>query len=277
MLLRLGSLTVSRRLRAGVLDGVSGIAAAYGLRRLLSGYVGPLVRVRRSSDNAEADIFSADYAGLDTQGLLTFTAAADAFVSRWYDQSGNGRNVIQSLATRQPRLVISGLLQTDSGSRPALNFRGASDVLEHPGFSQSQPYAYHVVWRPVSIIGYGGGEVIIAGHAAGPYASLSFRNDRLFIFAGTSLQILQNPLSAPHVTAAVFNGASSLLRDNGIQVTGNVGTAQDPRSSLGIGAYAGNGSQSSDSFIQEVVVLNGVPDTASLLAIEANQKSWFGL
>jgi hypothetical protein len=40
----------------GVLDTLPATAAAYSIRRLRSGYTGALIRVRRSSDNAEQDI-----------------------------------------------------------------------------------------------------------------------------------------------------------------------------------------------------------------------------
>ena len=51
----LGRLAVFFR---GLLDEYGGAAAAYSLRRLFSGYSGPIVKVRRDADNAEKDFTS---------------------------------------------------------------------------------------------------------------------------------------------------------------------------------------------------------------------------
>jgi len=52
------------------LDGLPASAAAFSLRRLRTAYEGPAVRVRRSSDNAEADIGFTAEGELDTVALL---------------------------------------------------------------------------------------------------------------------------------------------------------------------------------------------------------------
>lgn len=101
--------------------------AAYGLARLRSSYSGPGVRVRRSSDGAEADIGFARLGGLDVAGLLAFAGTASAFVVAWYDQSGNGRHATQSLTASQPRLVSAGVLDTGPNGRPALAFSGSQN------------------------------------------------------------------------------------------------------------------------------------------------------
>jgi hypothetical protein len=81
-------------------------------------YNGPLVRVRRSSDNAETDIgtLSADANGdkfLDSAALLTFVGAGNGFVTVWYDQSGNARNVSQTTVNNQPRIVNAGVYASE--------------------------------------------------------------------------------------------------------------------------------------------------------------------
>ena len=70
-----------------------------------SAYTGPLIRVRRSSDNAEIDIYALYNGELDTTFLLNFTGAGNGFVARWYDQSGNDQNLTQTTAANQPRIV----------------------------------------------------------------------------------------------------------------------------------------------------------------------------
>ena len=94
--------------QTSVLDSYGGSAAAYSLRALSSAYVGPLVRVRRASDNAEQDIY-ANYDGtLNTSSLESFCSGTDGFVETWYDQSGNGHNFAQTTASLQPQIVSGG-------------------------------------------------------------------------------------------------------------------------------------------------------------------------
>ena len=107
----------------GLLDAYSGAAAAYSLRNLSWAYGGPVVRVRRSSDNTEQDFTATQV----TDGTLTtFCGAGNGFVRTWYDQSGNGRNAEQTTTANQPQLVSSGSLLTQ-GTRPALVFDGTND------------------------------------------------------------------------------------------------------------------------------------------------------
>jgi hypothetical protein len=97
-----------------VLDTYSSALEAYSLRLLRTAYAGNAIRVRRSSDNAEQNIgFVNGY--LDTSSLLTFVGAGNGFITTWYDQSGNGRNVTQTTAGNQPRIVTSGVLLTSNG------------------------------------------------------------------------------------------------------------------------------------------------------------------
>ena len=80
-----------------LLDTYPNAAAAYSLRKLRAAYTGNAIKVRRSSDNTEQDIgFSG--ANLDTTALTTFCGSGNGFVTTWYDQSGNSRNVLQSTA-----------------------------------------------------------------------------------------------------------------------------------------------------------------------------------
>ena len=104
------------RLQAGVtpaapsllLDIYPDAAAAYSLRKLRTAYTGSAIRVRRSSDNTETDIgFVSNQ--LDTAAITTFVGAGNGFVTTWYDQSGNGYNLIQSTQVNQPQIVSSGV------------------------------------------------------------------------------------------------------------------------------------------------------------------------
>ena len=105
--------------QTGLLDSYPSASAAYSVRALNSAYTGALLRVRRSSDNAEQDIHAMADGNLDTTSLLSFVGANDGFVVTWYDQSGNGDNATNATAVEQPRIVVSGTLQTEN-SKPVI-------------------------------------------------------------------------------------------------------------------------------------------------------------
>lgn len=109
-------------------DGLGTPHRALSLRRLLSTYNGPLIRVRRASDDQELDIGFVANGELDTAALLAFAASGSAYVTTWYDQSGNARHCVQATNSRQPRIVNSGAIDT-LNAKPALTFDGTDDFL----------------------------------------------------------------------------------------------------------------------------------------------------
>ena len=111
-----------------LLDDYPNAATAYSVRKLRNYYIGPCLRVRRSSDNAEQNIYFNPSGELDTTSLLSFVGAGNGFITTWYDQSTNGRNQTQTTAINQPRIVNNGILDI-KGSKPCLNFDGINDFL----------------------------------------------------------------------------------------------------------------------------------------------------
>lgn len=79
---------------------------ALSLRRINTAYTGPLIRLRRASDNAESDFGSGLAMGdfLDYTAIDAWSGGSITTVVTWYDQSGEGRNLVQPVASRQPRL-----------------------------------------------------------------------------------------------------------------------------------------------------------------------------
>ena len=108
-----------------VLDTYPSALEAYSVRLLRTAYAGNAIRVRRSSDNSEQNIGFVD-GYLDTASLLTFVGAGNGFITTWYDQSGNSRNITQTTAGNQPRIVTSGVLLSSNG-KATVSFGTASD------------------------------------------------------------------------------------------------------------------------------------------------------
>ena len=102
----------------GIARRFGGAAAAYSLRDI-GAMNGRVVEVRRSSDNAVED-FSANQVA--SGAVEAFVGGSNSgFVSKWYDQSGNGLDMVQTTTADQPRIVNSGTLETIDG-KPTIKF-----------------------------------------------------------------------------------------------------------------------------------------------------------
>ena len=128
--------TITTGVAAGVLDSLSASAwGAYGTRKLRTAYAGAAIQVRRSSDNTTQNIgFVAGSIDLDTASLLTFVGSGSGYITTFYDQSGNGRDLAQATVANQPRIVNAGVLDAQgANSRPAPYFDGAASYLTRVG------------------------------------------------------------------------------------------------------------------------------------------------
>ena len=151
-----------------LLDAVPGAAAAYSLRQLSNAYTGPVVTVRRSSDNAEADFRASE---IDDGTLTAFCGAGDGLVKTWFDQSGNGNDASQGTAAAQPKIVDSGSLVTEGG-KAALDFDGTDDWFA-VSLSSLSPWSVFAVQARDAVGDYG---ISLARSDAspGPYAFTQF-------------------------------------------------------------------------------------------------------
>ena len=110
---------------ANLLETYYGAGAAYSTRRIRTTYTGPALRVRRSSDNTELDINFVANGDLDTAALLSFTGTSNGFVAKWYDQSGNSRDLIQATVLKQPQISMNGVVFTEN-DKPTIVSTGNS-------------------------------------------------------------------------------------------------------------------------------------------------------
>jgi len=124
----------------GALDGMTGartsLVIAYAPRRLFGDYAGPQLRIRRSSDGTEADVFYdasggvrlvKDQTGNTAKDLKAWTGGSTARVVRWFDQARRGdHDALESNASRAPYLSEDGLLFDDAHYMyiKNLNYRG---------------------------------------------------------------------------------------------------------------------------------------------------------
>lgn len=155
-------------------SGRGSLRGGYSLKRLSINYTGPMVNVRRSTDNATLDFYGDVYGRLGStvngggSNILNWLGAANGFVTTWYDQSGSNNHATQSSTNLQPQLQPNGVLvdflTTSYMTLPSNTVPVGTDL----------PYTY-VVRHGNIRSSYGG--FIGAGTWATNYAANTFRFD----------------------------------------------------------------------------------------------------
>lgn len=86
----------------------------YSMRLYNASYGGPVVRVRRSTDNVQSDFYTdstqsylSTGAGNTGTSYASWISSGTGYITTWYDQSGNGNNAANATASQQPSIYIS--------------------------------------------------------------------------------------------------------------------------------------------------------------------------
>lgn len=255
-----------------LLDTYSGATAAYSLRKLNTSYTGYAIRVRRSSDNASQDIGFVN-GNLDTTSISSFVGANDGFVSIWYDQSGNGYNLLQATSTNQFRIVLSGTIDTLNGKPSCYNIGSGFNRFMKVSFGSNlaQPNTYFHTGSHTNVLGY------ILDNNGGTTQSAIYQgsSNLLRLYAGTDLNLTYTPnISTQRLIFAMTNGTTSRLGVNG--ATGSTGNANTGyMNGLTLGAYI-DGTISIASHHQEVIIYNS-NKLSNRTDIEANINTYYSI
>ncbi|SMG61298.1 hypothetical protein SAMN06265784_12080 [Paraburkholderia susongensis] len=87
----------------------------------------------RSSDSTSTPIGFTAGGDLNATALLAFVGAGDGRIVTWYDQTGYGQNMTQSVAARQPLIVTAGSLNaiSDHSTLPGILSTGTSSSWQY--------------------------------------------------------------------------------------------------------------------------------------------------
>jgi hypothetical protein len=129
---------------SGLLDGYSGAAVAYSVRKLSGTYTDSALRVREDGTDTELDIGFDGDGNLDTSAIATHCGANNGYVVTWYDQSGNQNDATQGTTILQP-LIYNGISVTSINGRPTITNDGYGNLLYSATYAQ--PYSYTAVGR----------------------------------------------------------------------------------------------------------------------------------
>jgi hypothetical protein len=253
-----------------LLDAVPGAAAAYSLRQLSNAYTGPVVTVRRSSDNAEEDFKASE---IDDGTLTAFCGAGDGLVKTWFDQSGSGNDASQGTAAAQPKIVDSGTLVTEGG-KAALDFDGTDDWFA-VSLSSLSPWSVFAVQARDAVGDYG---ISLARSDAspGPYAFTQFLSGGNFArsregFISVTDSTAQQSLL---VTISGAGGISELAayKDGAIMPSTSTASA----TAIDFSSVARLGSNYHKGTLQELLLYNS-DQTENRQRIESDINRHFGI
>lgn len=260
-----------------------GAAAAYSVRALNSAYTGPLMTIRRSSDNAETDIYALANGDLDEDLINSFCSGTDCFVKTWYDQSGNGRNAAQSTALNQPKIWDSATGLVTENGKPAIDFDGTNSFLNNSGFgiSGNDPRSYFCVAK-TDVIGTGLSPDAYFSQSDGTTASNGqhwiltselgvrvFGGNNIYNETGLGYALLSNFYSGSNVTNAIlFKNGNALGTLSSVTKTINT---SDTVNFIGKGsAVLYNGR------LQEIIMYDS-DQTANRVGIETSINNYFSI
>lgn len=262
-------LSIPRRRRrasfTGAYDAVPSIVAAYGMRRLRSAYTGSLLRMRRSSDNAESDFGYMAAGHLDTAAIVAWLSGI-GYIVKWYDQSGNGYDATQSTAASQPLYVASG-----QNGRPVLRWDGTDDLLK-ASVSAAQPTTILTAHKMTSSHRY-----IYDSNNSDNRQVLVGRSVDYEVYAGNVMYFPGSSVVGPwYVISSMYDGASSIIYRNGIALGGSQNVGGQSLSGLTIGARFNNVTFLAGD-IAELVICNAALSTADRQAAEAAANDYWGV
>ena len=262
--------------------------AAYSLRRTRAGYTGSLVRVRRSSDNVEADIGFTVAGDLDTAALLAHTGANSGFVVTWYDQSGNARNATQAVQALQPRIVNAGAVE-QKNARPTIRAHVAPTSLPVWKFAApSTAFSYNIVMsrdtaatNTNDVAGLDGAGFTVDG----VYVQMGLNFARTIFNRAAALTEAISPLATllggQNAVTTLTHTAGNVAQQS---LNGALGAATAPMtwvsgasSNFSLGDYAASASLSLLGTYQEFISFGSALTTPELLALERNQGAYFGV
>jgi hypothetical protein len=245
--------------------------SAHSVRQLRQTYLGACLRVRRSSDNVEQDIGFTTAGVLDTAALATFVGVNDGFVTTWYDQTGNSRNMVQTNTALQGRVTVAGALQKQDNN-PALVFAAGQYMTQALG-TVAQPYSRSSVFQ---IDNRTAGAVLLDSSSTSIGGQLyEDAVNSLAMNAGSIVGINSNAgvgANGQYTIAELYNGAASTVSLNGVVSTINPGT--NAINGLSMNADWAGVSTGANRFV-ELLFWNAALDVASRQTLTLNQRSFF--
>lgn len=261
----------------GLLDQLTANAScAYSTRKLRAAYAGKALNVRRTSDGATQDIGFTSSGNLDQVSLAAFVGSNGGYVTKWYDQSGNGCNATQATTTLQPQLVAAGAINVRNKQACMLTGIGSgagTDTWLGFGPTIAQPFVINFVFQYDTIVagahlmdgsssrvlfGYGGATTY--QFYLGSSAEITGTTDTTTVHG--IFAVANNTASGFYVDNVLQSSLTNSLGTNGIAATEWIGQA--------------TGAAGVNAWICEYIVFPSIPGTTDRGTLHTSQSAYWG-
>ena len=258
-----------------------GASAAYSLRKLDTAYAGSAIQVRRISDNATQNIGFVNNV-LDLTALTTFLGAGSGRVSIWYDQSGNGRNLINATAIEQPLVYANGPVIFNGA--PYLRLDGVDDRLINAGFDPTNAGVVSTFTVALAAMSTLNTVVFLhqdqtPGSRIGQWGSFSSGISRSITFNTAQNNFTANGStvtnSVPYVYTSIRRPANVQSYVNGATGGSAVATGT-PIFNAAATVYIGRRATEALAGLMSEVVMYPLDQTTTRAAIEQNIRNYYG-
>jgi hypothetical protein len=253
---------------------------------LSTAYTGDAILVRRSSDDATQAIGFDGSGNLDVSALTAFAGSTNAFVVTWYDQSGLGNHVTQTVTANQPRIVNAGLVETLNG-KPAVYLNNAyltgnTSAFAYPntingvvGTNSSTATGVLLAIGENDGPGIGLGNYVGVGstnyNITGIKGSVAYMPTASTLALNTSAIMTMNTLSGGSASVLKLNGTPLTITDGATAPT----VAAASRINIGSNASVGGPTIMINSYVQEGVFFNTTLSSTQLQTLESNQNIYY--
>lgn len=266
-----------RALESSFFDEFGTPAAAYSLRSL-NGANGNVVRVRRSSDDAEQDFTPTE---ISDGTLLSWVGVGNnGAVTTLYDQAASN-DATQSTASAQPLIVEAGVLVEENGL-PAIKFDGVDDDLKAIVGISSYPISAVSVQNDDAVnTGYAwslnndASSTQYYSHSDLSSSSVAFHTIRnsASVFYSTAIGNIQNLI----FSRSIANNDHAFNVNAGVLNTNSTSTTPPNANNIAIGRlrFVSSAFHYSGT-IQEIIIYNADKST-DRTAIETNINNYYSI
>lgn len=254
-----------------LLDTYGSAKVAYSVRKLSSSSTYSMT-IRRDNDNATLDI---GFVGenLDIDSITGFVSSNSAYVSKWWDQSGNNNDLIQADTTKQARIVNNGDIEVSLNNLPALLFDGVNDYFDLTTFFNSvstmtESWIFNRSTAGITSIG------LAQTSLANPFYSLWFSDNNIYFRPGANVGVsrIGGTLTGDF---SLFGNFVSNLWTLSLNTT-NYTSASYTGSGLQINAFGRRNTNYHNGLSQEYILWE-LDQTSNKTGIRTNQNDYFNI
>jgi hypothetical protein len=206
----------------------------------------------------------------------------NAYVTKWYDQSGNGNDKVQTTAANQPRIVSNGTLDVDAFGKA--NIKGnivsttALNCSDSASLSILNNITMNAVHNSISLGGSSEGR-IISKNDVSDYAmcvsattkissgNAGLSDDGMFTL-GT--QVINTVVHTADTVESFYKNGNLISTDNSVSAL-----ADSNANIYLLNNSAGN--RAYDGYVSEIIIFDASLDDVQRNKLECNQKKYYSI